>query len=379
VVARLGAPATVVAVVSALVVAAPAFGAVPVTTKITPKSGPAAGGNTVTINGSGFKGATAVDFGEAEASFTVVTGGSIKAIAPAGTGKVNVTVTNPEGTSATSAADEYTYIPPEPVIAGVGPAKATEKGGTSITIKGTGFTGATQVMFGSTPAKSFTVTEPTVIKAVDPAGFGTVDVTVTSPLGTSALTPADQFTYTGVGPEVSGVTPSKGPAGGGTVVTVKGIHFLFASSVQFGGVPAASFTYNSETSITAVAPPEAVGRVDVTVTTPYGTSPFEWCPRSQPCSVKDSFKFVEPTVTEVSPDHGSTAGGTSVTVTGTGFLPGSETEFKFGPFTATSVECVSSTTCTVVSPAHVAGTVDVRAKGGGFETPVTSADEFTYE
>src|SRR5262249_43953172 len=158
-----------------------------------------------------------------------------------------------------------------------------------------GFTGATQVMFGSTPAKSFAVKGPTLIKAVDPAGFGTVDVTVTSPLGTSAVTPADQFTYIGKPPEVSGVSPFQGPAAGGTTVAIKGKNFLFATSVQFGSIPAASFTFNSETSITAVSPAESVGRVEVTVTTPFGTG-GEWCPLNQPCSVKDSYKFIDPTV-----------------------------------------------------------------------------------
>jgi hypothetical protein len=370
----------VIALLAALAVAAPALGAVPVVTKISPKSGPAAGGTSVAVTGSSFKGATAVEFGGTPASFTVVTSGSIKAIAPPGTSTVHVTVTTPEGTSATSSADEYTYIPPEPVVTSVSPNKGNEKGGVTIAIKGTGFTGATEVMFGSRPAKSFTITSSTVIKAVDPTYFGTVDVTVTSPLGTSALSPADQFTYIGKVPEVSGVSPFKGPAAGGTTVAIKGVHFLFASSVQFGSLPAASFTLNSETSITAVSPAESVGRVDVTVTTPYGTSPFEWCPINQPCSVKDSFKFGEPTITGVSPNHGAAAGGTSVTVTGTGFLPGTtETNFKFGSLTPTSVECVSDTTCTMTSPAHSPGTVDVRATLGGFQTPITPADQFTYE
>ena len=65
-----------------------------------------------------------------------------------------------------------------------------------MTITGTGFTGATAVDFGTTPATNLTVVSDTSITADSPAGTGVVDVTVTTPAGTSAVTPADQFTYT---------------------------------------------------------------------------------------------------------------------------------------------------------------------------------------
>ena len=65
-----------------------------------------------------------------------------------------------------------------------------------MTITGTGFTGATAVDFGTTPATNFTVVSDTTITADSPAGTGTVDVTVTTPAGTSATSAADQFTYT---------------------------------------------------------------------------------------------------------------------------------------------------------------------------------------
>jgi hypothetical protein len=64
-----------------------------------------------------------------------------------------------------------------------------------VTLSGSGFTGASAVDFGSTPASSFTVNNDGSITAVDPAGTGTVDVTVVGPFGTSATSAADQFTY----------------------------------------------------------------------------------------------------------------------------------------------------------------------------------------
>ena len=84
---------------------------VPTVSSITPASGPTSGGTTVTIDGSGFTGVTAVDFGAtAAASFTVSSGTQVSAVSPAGTGTVDITVTGPAGTSATSSADRFTYL-----------------------------------------------------------------------------------------------------------------------------------------------------------------------------------------------------------------------------------------------------------------------------
>ncbi len=84
---------------------------VPEVSSVTPASGPDTGAATVTIGGSGFTGATAVDFGSNPASsYTVETDNSIVATAPTGTaGTVDVTVTTPVGISQTSSADQYTY------------------------------------------------------------------------------------------------------------------------------------------------------------------------------------------------------------------------------------------------------------------------------
>ena len=83
----------------------------PTVTSVSPTSGPTAGGTSVTITGTGFTGATAVDFGTTAATITANTGTSITATSPAGSaGTVDVTVTTPGGTSATSTADQYTYI-----------------------------------------------------------------------------------------------------------------------------------------------------------------------------------------------------------------------------------------------------------------------------
>jgi alpha-tubulin suppressor-like RCC1 family protein len=171
-------------------------------------------------------------------------------------------------------------------------------------------------------------------------------------------------------PTVIAVKPRKGPANGGTTVTITGTDFTGATEVKFGSTSASSFTVNSDTSITAVSPAEPAGRVDVTVTNTWGTSAI---------SLADRYR-VTPTVTGLSPNIGPAAGGTSVTVTGSGFATGTTaTRFRFGTTKATSVNCTSTTTCTVVSPAHAAGTVDVKAVVNHVISPRNRpGDQFAY-
>jgi kumamolisin len=82
-----------------------------------------------------------------------------------------------------------------PAVTGISPTSGSASGGDSVTITGSGFTGATDVGFGSTNAAAMTVDSDTQITATSPAGTGIVDVTVITPAGTSATSSADQFTY----------------------------------------------------------------------------------------------------------------------------------------------------------------------------------------
>jgi len=75
-----------------------------------------------------------------------------------------------------------------------------------------------------------------------------------------------------VAPVVTGVSPTSGPTSGGTTLTISGSLFTGATAVKFGTLAAASFTVNSDSSITAVSPAEPAGTVDITVTTANGTS-----------------------------------------------------------------------------------------------------------
>jgi hypothetical protein len=73
-------------------------------------------------------------------------------------------------------------------------------------------------------------------------------------------------------PTVASLSPTSGSTSGGTSVTLTGTGFAGATKVLFGTTPAASFTINGSTSITAVTPAEDVGQVSVSVTTPSGSN-----------------------------------------------------------------------------------------------------------
>ena len=339
--------------------------AAPTVTGVAPNTGPAAGGTSVTITGTNFSGATAVRFGgNAAGSFTVNSATQITATAPAGVGTVDVTVTTAGGTSPTGAADQFSYLA-APTVTGVAPNTGPAAGGTSVTITGDNFSGATAVKFGGAAAGSFTVVSATQITATSPAGAGTVDVTVTTPGGTSATGAADRFSYGSV-PTVTSVNPNSGPPAGGTSVTITGNNFTGATAVKFGGNAAGSFTVNSATQITA-ASPAGTGTVDVTVTTPGGTSAT---------GAGDQFTYGSaPAVTSVSPNTGPPGGGTSVTITGANFT--GATAVRFGGTAASSFSVVSATQITAVAPAGT-GTADVTVTTPNGTSAASSADQFSY-
>lgn len=89
------------------------------------------------------------------------------------------------------------FGPPAPVVTAISPRFGLLAGGTSVSITGINFTGATAVKFGTASATNVTVNSPTSITASSPAGAeGTpADVTVTTPEGTSTTNPLDRFRY----------------------------------------------------------------------------------------------------------------------------------------------------------------------------------------
>jgi IPT/TIG domain len=339
----------------------------PILTGVSPVTGNVAGGTIVTITGTGFTGAIAVKFGAIDVmAYTVNSDTQITATSPAGVGVVDVTVTTPDGTSAISSADQFTYIAP-PIVTGIGPNTGPTAGGTSVVITGAGFLGATAVSFAGSSATNFTVNSATQITATAPAGAGVVDVTVTIPVGgTSATSSADQFTYIAP-PTVTGLSPTSGPVSGGASVIITGTGFTGATAVKFGANNAIAFTVNSDTQITSTSPAGG-GVVDVTVTIPVGGTSVT--------SSADQFTYSGPVVTGVNPTTGPLSGGTIVTITGTGFAGASAV--KFGANNAMTYTVNSDTQITATSPPG-GGSVNVTVTTPtGGTSLISTADVFNY-
>lgn len=313
----------------------------PSVTSFTPASGST--GNTITITGSDFTGATAVRFGgTSAASFVVVNSTTITAVVANGASG-NVEVVTPAGTAIRPG---FTYIGP-PVITSFSPTTATTNN--TVVITGTGFTGATAVSFGGIPAGSFGVVSSTTINAAVGTG-ASGDVSVTTPVGTGTKS---GFTYVGA-PAITSFTPTS--AVSGTTVTITGVNFLTVSNVSFGGTSASSFNHVNSTTITAVVGAGNTGFVVVSSTN--GSASLA------------GFTFIGPPgISSFSPLSGTT--GSVITITGSNFT--GATAVSFGGTPATSFTVVNSTTITAVVGAGATGSISVTTPGG-----TATKSGFTY-
>jgi IPT/TIG domain len=128
----------------------------------------------------------------------------------------------------------YGYACGPPTVTGVSPRSGPTVGGTTVTITGSAFTGATAVHFGTTSATTFTVNSDTQVTATSPAhAAGTVDVTVTTPLGTSAISASDQFTYANTCTSVTLSASPPSPHAVGIIVALTAIATCPHSNPQF--------------------------------------------------------------------------------------------------------------------------------------------------
>ena len=195
----------------------------PAVSSVTLNSGSYEGGDTVTIQGSNLGSVMPeVYFGSTVATILSDNGTQIKAISPGhAVGRVDVTVATTGGISPTWTGDSFNYEYVAPIVSGISPSSGATTGGTTVTITGDDLLGATEVDFGGARATSFTINGSGQIVATSPPGAADVrvDVTVVAWGLRSATSVADYFTYAAVS-IVSGLSPSSGPAAGGTTVII---------------------------------------------------------------------------------------------------------------------------------------------------------------
>ena len=125
------------------------------------------------------------------------------------------------------------YGSPSPQVTSISPNQGSTSGGTSVTIGGNFVTGVTSVNFGGIAVPfSADIASGTVSASAPPHSTGAVDITVTTPGGTSQLSGADQFTY--VAPAPPPAPPPPAPSHGYWLVGSDGGIFTFGSAQFYG-------------------------------------------------------------------------------------------------------------------------------------------------
>jgi hypothetical protein len=212
--------------------------------------------------------------------------------------------------------------------------------GTTVTITGTGFTGATSVKFGGTAASSFNVVNASTIQAIVANG-STGDVSVTTAAGTATKA---GFVFVAA-PTITNFTPTS--AASGATVTITGTDFTGATAVSFGGTAASSFNVVNATTIQAIVGNGSSG--ELTVTNPTGKAS------------KTGFVYViPPTITQFIPLAAKS--GETVTIVGTNFTNASAV--RFGNVNARSFIVQNDSLITAELSSGASGNVTVVTSSG---------------
>ncbi|MEU7429161.1 IPT/TIG domain-containing protein [Streptomyces sp. NPDC040750] len=218
---------------------------------------------------------------------------------------------------------------------------------------------------GGRPGGAYPVLDILVVIA-PPHAPGTVQVTVTTPVGTSNPIP---YTYVAPPPAPSGISPSSGPTTGGTPFTITGTNLSGVTGVLFNGVPATGVTATA-TSVTGTTPAGAAGNATVTLISGSGAT-----------TVPGGFTYtappLPPTAAAILPAVGPSTGGTPFVITGTRLTGVTSVIFGGTPATVLFID-PTGTLLLGLTPAGpgAGGTVSVTVTGPGGSTTVPGG--FTY-
>ncbi|HBP22613.1 MAG TPA: hypothetical protein DEA08_33145 [Planctomycetes bacterium] len=257
-------------------------------------------------------------------------------------------------------------VTPPPTLSSVAPTTLLATGGTNVTIDGTGFVQGSQVIIGGQLATGVTFGSSTQMSCVAPVSPGTslpVDVVVMRPDGEEArLVGAVSYE---VAPAPVSIDPAIGPISGGTTHVIKGSGFGTPATVTFNGVDAQVLSV-SASEIRVRLPANEPGTVTVSVTAGGKTGTLS------------GFTYVDgaaPVVDSLSPTSGPLAGGTLVTLSGSGF--DSDAQVRFGGTLAASSGTTSTALSVLTPAASNAGLVEVRVTNPSTGLS-TLAGTFTY-
>ena len=340
---------------------------VPTITSLAPATAVAgAAGFTLTVNGTNFISGSVVSFNGTALVTTFGSATQLTAAVPASAvataGTYNVTVTNAAPGGGTSAATTFTVTLPVPTIVSFTPTSGPV--GTTVTVTGTNFTGATGATLNGLAVSNFMVMGATSVMFDVPTGATSGTIVVTTPGGTATSTATFTVIVPNPVPVITAITPNTAVAGAAVNVTIMGTGFSASSVVNINGALFSS-AFVSATQLTGTVPVNTpAGTYTVTVVNPTpggGTSNAVTFTLSNPV----------PTITSFTPTTGGP--GTSITITGTNFT--GATAVRIGSFNVPNFMVVSATSITLVLPGgtgSVNGFLTVTTPGG----TATSAGTF---
>ena len=354
----------------------------PVISSVEPASGGQAGGTPIRIKGSSLSNPQAGEYevligGQPAEDIVVIDDTEVECTTPPGAmGPADVVIITVEGEDVAPSA--FTFHPP-PTVTGITPTEGTRDGGVLVTVTGTGFTandpGTSVCLIGLKLLDDLTVVDDTTITGYTPSSWTEVpkDVFVRNRNGEGRL--GHGFTYVGPVPLVYDITPIEGPRSGGTFCTITGEYFTEAGgdlSVRFGNAEASIVTRVDDQTLTCFSPLSAVpGLVDVTVGNNNGES-----------SLPNAFYYIPaPILDNVTPGSGTIAGGTLLTVTGSGFtaVGAGTTILTLDGELVVNPVIVNDTTITCETPPGSAlGLVDMRIVNGNGSSTLSNAFEYTF-
>lgn len=361
---------------------------VPTVTSLSPSEGTAAGGNTVTINGTNFTNTATVKFGSKAATGVVfVSALKLTAVVPSGSAgtTVDVIVTTDQGSSTNTAADNYKYLDvTTPTITLLSPNHGPYTGGNEVVITGTNFPNDesdVDVYFGTklVDEDDLIITSSTKM-TVKSVPSGTADQTVRvkivrtdlDPDATSPDTDADNYLYDAItGPYISSLSPPAGDEG--DTIKINGGGFGTDEDeidVWFGTKAATLVSVNATGTQIQVKAPAGTGVVDVLVRVDGDFTEN---------TLADDFSYDEPVIDAVIPDRGPTDGGNKVSIIGSGFVGTMKVYFGDEKVDSDDVEVISPTLIEVVAP-EWDDEEEVAVKVVNAASPVEeSNDDLTYE
>jgi len=207
-----------------------------------------------------------------------------------------------------------------PAVTAVAPPSGPNTGGNQVVIEESGFTGATEMDFGTVviSPSNFTVLDDGVITVYAPPKTArtTVNIKVTSPIGTSVPSSGNEYTYVAAAPQVTGISLHHCKIVGGHSVNITETSFIEPIDVNFGTtvVPPTNFQVINDSMITMKTPKAPAGSklVDITsVTTPADmsdTSAADKCRYDDKSFCACPEVYENHTITKISPPNSPIAG-----------------------------------------------------------------------